>query len=128
MSSSAVFSEEVRAAGRAAFEARMTAGRIRALLDSGMEVTDADTGQRRRVEPRDIVILLRSMAGRGALYENALADVGVDASSGTGGGFFGSAEAGAMLSLLAAVDNPRQDVMLIGACAFSAARGIFIPR
>ena len=101
--------------GRAAFEARMTAGRIRALLDSGMEVTDADTGQRRRVEPRDIVILLRSMAGRGALYENALADVGVDASSGTGGGFFGSAEAGAMLSLLAAVDNPRQDVMLIGA-------------
>ena len=61
------------------------------------------------------MILLRSMAGRGALYENALADVGVDASSGTGGGFFGSAEAGAMLSLLAAVDNPRQDVMLIGA-------------
>ena len=43
----------------------MTAGRIRALLDSGMEVTDADTGQRRRVEPRDIVILLRQRIGDG---------------------------------------------------------------
>jgi len=94
-------------------EARYAAGMIRRLVDSGAEVTE--NGVRRGVRWGDIAILLRSANAVGGEYRRALTELGIPVQSGQGGGFFTSAEVSAVTSMLAVIDNPRQDVPLIAA-------------
>lgn len=95
-------------------EARFVAARIRELLDRKMLVSDPDTGELRPITPGDIAILMRSPASKTALYSAALAEVGISfRTEGTGESFFDAPEIAAVLSFLAVVDNPIQDVPLI---------------
>jgi len=82
-------------------EARFVASRIRALADKEGYAFG------------DIVILLRSVTGKAALYEKALASAGIPAISDKGEDFFAQTEVSVLLSLLNVVDNPVQDVPLI---------------
>ena len=96
---------------KTALEAQMTARTIRALMERGITVTDHE--RERPLRWGDIAILLRSANTVGGIYRRALAQEGIPVSSGQGGGFFRSVEVSTLLSLLAVLDNPHQDIPLI---------------
>lgn len=96
---------------KAALEADYVARRIRELVDSGAPVVDH--GVSRPADWGDIVILLRSANAVGPVYRRALTAHGIPVFSEQGGGFFESLEVSVLLSLLAVIDNPHQDVPLI---------------
>lgn len=95
-------------------EARMVARRIRQLLDSGFTVTDRSTRTTRPLTPADVVILMRSPKARATVYRQALAEYGLAAQTEESNGLLQTAEVGTIVSLLSVIDNPRQDVPLIG--------------
>jgi len=95
-------------------EARLVAKRVKELLDDEFPVLDKVTGELRPVTPDDIVILLRSPGPRAWAYINALEQTGVNAASGERSGLLKSTEVGTIVSMLSIIDNPRQDVDLIG--------------
>ncbi len=92
-------------------EAALVARRIRQLLDEGALISDG--GSFRPVEPGDIVILLRSPAGRAPAFEAALRQEGVPCVSPKKEEHWTGIERAVVLSLLQCIDNPRQDVPLV---------------
>lgn len=106
--------EEEDAPDKTALEAQLVAERIRSLLREGFPVRDKETGTMRPVTPGDIVILLRSPGPRAHAFIAALERVGLTASAEERGGLLDTAEVGTMVSLLGVIDNPRQDIDLIG--------------
>lgn len=96
---------------KTALEAAMVAEKIQELIRSGAVVTDH--GLTRKMEYGDIAVLLRSVNNVGGVYRRTFAQYGVPVSAGQGGGFFSSVEISAVLSMLAVIDNPHQDIPLI---------------
>ena len=94
-----------------ALEAALVAEKIRALMASGMTVQDGGGG--RPLDYGDIAILLRSANAVGPVYRRELTRRGIPVGFGQGGGFFRAAEVSAVLSMLAILDNPHQDIPLI---------------
>lgn len=95
-------------------EASYAAYRIERILQEGIEVYDKGLGRNRPLEPSDIAILLRSYKGFGPLVEEALAARKIPVSTGSGRGFFDTAEVDAFLALLESIDNPTRETSLIG--------------
>ena len=98
---------------RARGEAAAVARRIRELIDSGFQVTGED-GSMRPVQPGDVVILMRSPGSRTEEYLSALESVGLAGFADGSGRFMDRVEVSVMLSYLEIIDNPHQDVHLIG--------------
>lgn len=96
-------------------EARAVANRIASLLREGFLVFDKALGGQRPVQPSDITILLRSVKRKAAIYAQALEQVGLTARTDDAAGLLAQTEVRAVVSLLSVIDNPRQDVELIGA-------------
>jgi ATP-dependent helicase/nuclease subunit A len=92
-------------------EATVVARQIQTLVKTGTLISDGDT--QRPVEYKDIVILLRSPSVRGKAYSQALAALGIPVAQQTGENFFSTLEISVVLSLLAIIDNPHQDIPLI---------------
>lgn len=103
--------DETERPDKIACEAAAVAVRIRQLIESGALVDDR--GASRPVGYGDVAILLRSVNVSGRIYKRELARAGVPVKSDLAGGFFSAPEISVMLSLLAVIDNPRQDVPLI---------------
>lgn len=95
-------------------EAELVAGRIRQLLRDGLPVYDRGQDATRPVSPGDIVILLRSISRKAAIYRQALEKIGLSAETDESSGLLATSEVAAMVSFLHVIDNPRQDVELIG--------------
>ena len=92
-------------------EARFMIKQIQQLLASGAEVTDAFSDQRRPIEYRDIVILMRSMTWSGEIAEEfKLAGIPIYAE--LSHGYFDALEVMIMLNTLRVIDNPYQDIPL----------------
>ena len=95
-------------------EARYIAAAIRQMLDEEQMILDPDSGQKRPVRPEDIAILMRDVAGGARGYfTRALQAHGIPCHTSGETGFFEALEISQLLSLLAVVDNPRQDVALL---------------
>ncbi|MBC8578630.1 helicase-exonuclease AddAB subunit AddA [Zhenhengia yiwuensis] len=97
-------------------EALMVAKKIGTLLrgeGNPQVVYDKDLDKYRKVEPKDIVILLRSVQDKANLFEEALLREGIDAYADVSSNFFGAMEVQIMLSLLQIIDNPKQDIPLL---------------
>jgi len=92
-------------------EARAVAAKIKKLVEDGTPVFSG--GGLRPVRYSDIVILMRSPGSAGKTYSMALAEKGIPVSGQQGGSFFSMPEVSAMISMLAVIDNPHQDVPLI---------------
>lgn len=103
--------DETERPDKVACEAAAVAQRIRQLVESGTQIDDR--GALRPVGYGDVAILLRSVNVSGKIYRRELARAGVPVQSDLAGGFFTAPEISVMLSLLAVIDNPRQDVPLI---------------
>lgn len=95
-------------------EARMIAAKIRSLTDkeNGLFVWDKKQGSYRTAALGDIVILLRSVTGWAEVLVSVLMNAGIPAAAQTQTGYFDTVEVETILSLLAIVDNPFQDIPL----------------
>lgn len=98
----------------AEIEARLVGLRLQAMRESGRLVWDAEAGQHRPVEWRDMVILLRSPYNKVEAYAKQFNRLGIPLLA-TRSGFFESQEIRDVLSLLQLLDNPLQDVPLLAA-------------
>lgn len=99
-------------------EARLAAKRIRELMqpdEQGREFCVFDKGRKvyRKVDYRDMVILLRTMRNWSDVFMEELAAQGIPAFADTGTGFFKTPEVQVILSLLQIIDNPLQDIPLL---------------
>ncbi|MHB8125338.1 MAG: helicase-exonuclease AddAB subunit AddA [Desulfitobacteriaceae bacterium] len=99
-------------------EARLVAKRIWELRQADEQgktfcVFDKEHKQYRKVEYRDIVILLRTTRKWSDTFMEELAIQGIPAFADTGLGFFKTSEVQVILSLLQIIDNPLQDIPLL---------------
>ena len=92
-------------------EAEYVAQKIRDMVNSEMKVPDKEGF--RKVTFSDFAILLRSMKGRAWKYAVALNKFGVQADIPVADDFFETYEVSTVMSLLAVIDNPHQDIPLI---------------
>ena len=104
-------SEDEDSPDKTAREAAWVAGKIRELMDSGCTVTGA--AGPRPLQYGDIAILLRSGNAVGPAYCRALAEQGIPVAAVQGGDYFASVEVSTLVSMLAVLDNPHQDIPLI---------------
>ncbi len=95
-------------------EAKMIVSRIRKMTDPscGMLVWDKRAGGYRPAQYRDIVILLRSTAGWMESLMEVLMNEGIPAYAESRTGYFNTLEVETVLSFLAVIDNPMQDIPL----------------
>lgn len=98
-------------------EARFSAKRIRELIDSSgdneFKVFDKSLKTYRKVEYRDIVILLRATKNWSESFLEELGRESIPAFSDGGVGYFETIEIKTILSLLQIIDNPIQDIPLL---------------
>ncbi len=92
-------------------EAELVAGQIRRLMARGISVNDREGP--RPLDYGDIAILLRSANSVGPVYRRELLRQGIPVGFGQGDGFFRATEVSAVLSMLALLYNPHQDIPLI---------------
>ncbi len=92
-------------------EAMVVARRIGRIVGHE-QVYDKAIGAYRPAEYGDIAILLRSTKGHAEVYARVLTDEGIPAYAGGGTGYFDVPEVRAVLSFLAVLDNPHQDIPL----------------
>lgn len=97
-------------------EARVIARKIKELTDpaNGMLVFDKKANGHRPAAYSDIVILLRSMSNWSEVFVNTLMQEGISAYADTGTGYFQTLEIRTVLNMLRIIDNPRQDIPLVG--------------
>ncbi len=88
-----------------------------------LPVWDKELGKYRPASYADIVILMRSVSGRGDVFVRTLTDRGIPARVETGTGYFSAPEVRAALSMLSVLDNPHQDFPLY--CVLISAMGGF---
>lgn len=95
-------------------EAKMIASRARELTDPvhGQWIWDKEKECYRPAEYGDMVILLRSISGWTESFINVLTQEGIPAYAETGSGYFDTVEVETILSMLAVIDNPIQDIPL----------------
>ncbi len=101
-------------------EARVVAKRIRELMQPDQAgrlfaVFDKGSKEYRKLEYRDIVILLRTTLNWSDVFMQELSAQGIPAFADTGTGFFKTSEVQVVLSLLQIIDNPLQDIPLLAA-------------
>ena len=98
-------------------EAKLIAGKIREMTspDTGLFVWDKrlnGTGGYRTAKYGDMVILLRSTAGWTENFLSVLMNEGIPVCAESRMGYFAAAEVEIVLSMLAVIDNPMQDIPL----------------
>ncbi len=89
-------------------EAYYIANRIKELFDSEFLVQDSSGS--RKIEYRDIVILLRSAKDRADTIEKILYEKGIPVYTDSSSNFFESPEIATIISLLKIIDNPLLDI------------------
>ncbi|MBO8128130.1 MAG: helicase-exonuclease AddAB subunit AddA [Peptococcaceae bacterium] len=95
-------------------EARLVARRIRELVDGQYQIYDKRYGGYRPVQYRDVVVLLRAVRGRASVFLDEFRLWEIPAYAEVGTGYFEAVEVDTVLSLLKVIDNPRQDLPLVG--------------
>ncbi|MGF2615302.1 helicase-exonuclease AddAB subunit AddA [Rossellomorea vietnamensis] len=93
-------------------EARYMALKIKEMISEGKEVYDPKAGRHRKLQYRDIVILLRSMPWAPEIMEE-FKKHGIPIYANLSSGYFEATEVAIMLSLLKVIDNPYQDIPLV---------------
>lgn len=99
-------------------EARIVVKRIKEIIspdENGkiFKVYDKNIKAYRKVEYKDIVILLRTTRNWSGIVMEELSSQGIAAYADSGAGFFKTVEVQIVLSLLQIIDNPLQDIPLL---------------
>lgn len=99
----------------AQLEARWIAQQLKSLIDSNFQVYDGKRRESRRLQWRDVVILLRATQQWAPIIIEELQGSGIPAYAELSSGYFDATEVETMLSLLRVIDNPYQDIPLAAA-------------
>lgn len=97
-------------------QAKAIANRIKSYV--GMAYKDKD-GNAKRIQYGDIVVLMRGMTARATEIYNALVDCNIPVTAGFKLDGFASKEVREIVNLLRVIDNPYNDVYLVGVCLCS---------
>lgn len=96
-------------------EARLVVRRIQALVtDSASWAWDKREKRYRRLSYRDIVVLMRATQHRANSFAQIFRREGIPVYATSSTGYFAAPEVETMISLLQILDNPRQDIPLVG--------------
>jgi len=93
-------------------EAVYVGKKIQKLISSGYMLHDKKNNETRKCTYRDIVILMRSAATPGPVFERVLSEMGIPVYSDKGAPYFETAEIRFLMSLLKVIDNPDDDIAL----------------
>ena len=93
-------------------EAMVVAERIKQIVAEGGDIVDPDTQEKRAVQYRDIVVLLRSMRNRAEHWTEVFGQYNIPVHGELSAGYFVATEIQDMISLLTVLDNPQQDIPL----------------
>ena len=104
--------EEQEILEKNAEEAKMVANRIEELFKQNYMVYDRKKGKR-KLEYKDIAILLRSTANTAPIYEKELASRNFPVFCDTSSEYLEASEIQTILALLKIIDNPMQDIPLV---------------
>ena len=94
-------------------EAKLVANRIKDLKKENYYVFDKKKKEYRKIEYRDIVILLRATKNIAPIYEKALIEEQIPVFTDTGEDYLDSTEIQTIMSVLKIIDNPLQDISLV---------------
>ena len=98
-------------------EARMVGKIINDLVKDGEDnsfmVQDKSTKEYRKVQYRDIVILMRATSTMANVFTEELNNLGIPVFADTSSGYFETIEIKTIMSILQIVDNPRQDISML---------------
>lgn len=94
-------------------EARFVAKKIRDIIDSEFQIYDNKKEIFRKVEFKDIVILLRSTKNKANIFEKELIKQNINVFSDTSSEYLDSYEIQIIMDLLKIIDNPYQDLPLV---------------
>jgi ATP-dependent helicase/nuclease subunit A len=94
-------------------EARLVGRRLLDLMEQGHEIQDSAAGVFRPVRWSDMAVLLRSPAARVEAFAREFERLGIPLDAARGG-FFDSLEIMDLVCLLKVLDNPTQDIPLLG--------------
>ena len=97
-------------------EARLIAARIKEMTDpeTGMKIWNGKKARYELLKKKDIVILLRSLSGWAEEFLSVLSAEGIPAFAESRTGYFTAVEVETILNMLALIDNPMQDIPLVG--------------
>ena len=96
-------------------EAKIVARKIRNLIEEKKQVFDNNKQAMRDIEFSDIAILMRGMSGgQDVIYQKALKDENIPAYVISKSGYYSALEVQLILNFLSVIDNPRQDLPLLG--------------
>ncbi len=106
--------EELEALTSIELEAKIVARRIKRLvLEDNFYIFDKKLKAYRKVDYKDIVILLRTTETWAHAFTEELTKEGIPAYADVSSGYFDAIEVKTILALLHIIDNPRQDIPLI---------------
>ncbi|NLN04976.1 MAG: UvrD-helicase domain-containing protein, partial [Clostridiaceae bacterium] len=94
-------------------EAMLIANRIKKLFEDDFMVYDKHEKTMRKIQYKDIVILMRSVSDKADIFRQVFASYGIPLYYEGKGGFFASLEISVVLAFLSIIDNPLQDIPLI---------------
>ncbi len=94
-------------------EAKFVANRIKYLIDSKFQIYDNKNKEFRKIEPKDIVILLRSTKNKASIYEKEIQNQNINVYSDTSTEYLETYEIRVIMDLLKIIDNPYQDLPLV---------------
>ncbi|WP_026476628.1 helicase-exonuclease AddAB subunit AddA [Alkaliphilus transvaalensis] len=92
-------------------EAKIVANRIKVALEE--EIFDEKINDYRKVDYKDIVILLRATQNWGSIFLETFIQEGIPAYADANAGYFQTTEITIFLNLLKVIDNKRQDIPLL---------------
>ena len=108
-----VITEEIEEITDVQKEAYEIANKIEEIIKEEKPIYDLKTKSYRKVEYRDIVILMRSVTSKASIYESVLKSKNIPAFCDTSDAFYNGEEVGLILSLLKVVDNIYDDISLV---------------
>ena len=103
--------EEIRSLNAHEMEAYRIAFEINSIL--GTEIYDNKLQKERKIELRDIVVLMRSVVGKAAIYADILGEHGIDVHTDDAASYFNTLEISVFVNMLKAINNKRNDLALL---------------
>ena len=98
---------------KAEIEANFVANKIQELLEKNYQIYDKKQKKYRKVEYKDMVILLRATSAIAPVYEKTLVEKNIPVFSDAGAEYLYSIEIQTIMSVLKIIDNPLQDIPLV---------------
>ena len=104
--------ENIEVLEKTEIEARFVAKKIKQLIDNQFQVSDKEKGNR-KIEYKDIVILLRATQNVATIFEKELNKENIPVFSDQAENYLDSIEIKTVISLLKVIDNPYRDIALV---------------